>query len=101
MCNDCCCHIQAKESDYWKTDIAVEDEIERIIMHIDPDAGVSSDEEDNVAEDAAEMYTKNSATGELLAPPGSTARPQKQGKKGETTDTAEEICHNCHNFCTL
>ena len=34
--SDCCCQVQAKENEYWKTDIAVEDEIEQIIIQIGP-----------------------------------------------------------------
>ena len=72
---DCCCHVQAKESEYWKTDIAVEDEIEQIIIQIDPDTDVSSDEEYNVVEDTADMNAEIRQEEKPLTPPERRARP--------------------------
>ena len=73
--SDCCCHVQAKESEYWKTDIAVEDEIEQIIIQIDPDTDVSSDEEYNVVEDTADMNAEIRQEEKPLTPPERRPRP--------------------------
>ena len=89
--SDCCRHVQAKESEYW--DIAVEDEIEQIIIQSNTDRprlGRQLRRVDNVVEDTAEMYAENSARGETTG----TAREEGEtietaGEKGETTDTAD------------
>ena len=73
--SDCCCHLQAMESEYWKTDIAIEDEIEQIIIQIDPDSEFSPDEENNVVEDTAEMYAEIRQEEKPLTPPERRARP--------------------------
>ena len=93
--SDCCRHVQDKESEYWKADIAVEDEIEWIMIQIDPDSDVSSDEEYNVAEDTAEMHAEDSETGETTDTAGEEGETtETAGEEGETTDTdtADEIC---------
>ena len=91
--SDCCRHVQDKESEYWKADIAVEDEIERIMVQIGPDSDVSSDEEDSAAEDTAEMHAEDSATGETTDTAGEEGETtETAGEEGETTDTADEIC---------
>ena len=46
--SDCCRHVRDREAEKWKSDIAVEQEIERIVKQIDSDSDVSSNEDDNV-----------------------------------------------------
>ena len=57
------------------TDIAVEDEIEQIIIQIDQDTDVSSDEEYNVVEDTAGMNAEIRQEEKPLTPPERRARP--------------------------
>ena len=49
--SDCCRHVRDRETEYWKADIAVEQEIEKIVIQIDSDSDVSSSEEDNAYEE--------------------------------------------------
>ena len=53
----------------------VEDEIEQIIIQIDPDTDVSSDEEYNVVEDTADMNAEIRQDEKPLTPPERRARP--------------------------
>ena len=41
-----CTHVEKAEQDYWKSDIAVEAEIERIVIHVDSDSDVSDDSDE-------------------------------------------------------
>ena len=42
----CCTHVEKAEQDYWKSDIAVEAEIERIVIHVDSDSDISDDSDE-------------------------------------------------------
>ena len=50
---DCCRNVRVKVIEYWKADIAVEQEVENIVVQIGPDSGVVSDNEANVVEGEA------------------------------------------------
>ena len=59
---NCCAHVIQTEREYWKSEIAVEKEVERIIIHIGSDSEVSSDEETDTASEKGETTETASET---------------------------------------
>ena len=86
----CCRHVRDREAEYWKADIAVEQEIEKIVIQIDSDSDVSSSEDDNASEEGETTDTagEEGETTDTAGEEGETT--DTAGEEGETTDTAGE-----------
>ena len=89
--SDCCRHVRDRDTEYWKADIAVEQEIEKIVIQIDSDSDVTSSEEGNASEEGETTDTagEEGETTDTAGEEGETT--DTAGEEGETTDTADEF----------
>ena len=45
----CCKHVMDIEQEFWRRDIAVEEELDRVIIYVDPDSDVTDSEDSDTA----------------------------------------------------
>ena len=92
--SNCCSHVKTVEEKYWSTDIAVENEIEKIVIYVD------NSESGTVTEDELETYDEDTEDDEQYRADVYDCETEVDVRTDEDTLTADTLTADTEDSCS-